>query len=369
MARAVVSGNYRMTRHDDSYWFGDIVDRLVSNSLGENQGPLTNPVKGQNPKIHQIYAAARERSNRPISLMAAEALKEKVRPQDAVLFVTNSHEMDGAPGVAALARAVDIGLGAVSVIVTYTTPTELLPDRARMERVIPETCIAAGLMPVQYSKLRARKHRVTVVSLPALSFDGAAQEAEKTIREYNPSVVISSEEMGRNVKDVYHTAFGFGMESDPEKLVGRLDHVLDAARAARIPTISMGDNGNEMGFGTIEEAVRKYQPWGNKCRCPCGSGVATAVKADIPFPVTISNWGCYGIEACLAHLVGNADIMHDGETQKRILHACADTGCPDGATSFTTPTEDGTPYMTGVHIVELLRLSVQQSFKFFEREW
>jgi len=42
--------------------------------------------------------------------------------------------------------------------------------------------------------------------------------------------------------------------------VGRLDHILDTARAARIPTISIGDNGNEMGLGTIEDAVRKYQP-------------------------------------------------------------------------------------------------------------
>jgi len=358
-----------MTQHDDCYWFGDVVDRLVTNCLGENQGPLTNPVRGQAPKIHLMYAAARERFRRPISLMSAELIKEKVKPKETVLFITNSHEMDGAPGVAALARAVEIGLSASPVIVTYTAGSELLPDPVRAARVIPETCIAAGLMPVPYSNLRARKHRVAVMSFPPSAFDEAGREAEKIIQDCSPSVVISSEEMGRNVKGVYHTAFGFGLVSGPEKPIDRLDHILDAARAAKIPTISMGDNGNEMGFGTIEDAVRKYQPWGDKCKCPCGSGIATSVRADIAFPATISNWGCYGIEACLAHLMGNTEIMHDEEMQKRILHSCADTGCPDGATSLTTPTEDGTPYRTGMHIVELLRLSVVQSFKTFEREW
>jgi hypothetical protein len=358
-----------MAKHDESYWFGDVVDRLVSNSLAEPRGPLTNPVSGQAAKINRMYEGARQKYGRPLSLTAAEILHTKVKPKDTVLMITNSHEMDGAPGIAALARAIDIGLEAVSIIATCTAATELLPDPARTVRVIPETCIAAGLMPVEYAKLRARKHRVTVLNFPPSTVDEATRLSEELIRKHNPSVVVTSEDMGRNVKGVYHTAFGFGMESDPKKPAGRLDHILDAARSAKIPTISMGDNGNEMGFGAIEDVVRKVQPWGDKCRCPCGSGIATSVKADIAFPATISNWGCYGIAACLAHLVGNAEVMHDGEIQKRILHACADTACPDGATSYTTPTEDGTPYMTGVHIVELLRLSVVQSFKTFEREW
>jgi hypothetical protein len=356
-------------QHDESYWFGDVVDKLVSNCLGVNRGPLTDPVVGQIPKIHHMYAAAREKLGRPISLTAAEVLNANVKSGETVLLITNSHEMDGPPGIAALARAIDLGLGAVSVIVTYVGGSELLPDQTRMQRVIPETCIAAGLMPVPYSILKARKHRVSVVGFPSSTFEEAVNEAEKIIRQYNPSVVVSSEEMGRNRKGVYHTAFGFGMESDPKKPTARLDHILEAASNGRIPTISLGDNGNEMGLGTIEDAVRKYQPWGDKCRCPCGSGIATQVKADIVFPVTVSNWGCYGIAACLSHLAGNAEVFHDGEIQKRILHACSDTGCPDGATSLTTPTEDGTPYMTGVHIVELLRLSIIQSFKTFEREW
>jgi hypothetical protein len=358
-----------LTEHDNSYWFGDVVDRLVSNALGEPRGPLTDPVKGNNAKIGLIYEAARAKFGRPISLMAAEMLQAKIKSNDIVLMITNSHEMDGAPGIAALARAIDISLGGISIIATSTAATDLLPDPTRTIRVIPETCIAAGLMPVDPSKLKARKHRVSVLSFPPSTAEEATLQAETIVQEWNPSVVVSSEDMGRNFKGVYHTAFGFGLHSDPNMRAGRLDHILDAARAAKIPTISLGDNGNEMGLGTIEEAIRKYQPWGDKCRCPCGSGIATSVKADIAFPVTISNWGCYGIVACLAHLVGDGEVMHNGWVQKRILHACANVGCPDGATSYTTPTEDGTPYMTGVHIVELLRLSVLQSFKTFEREW
>ena len=353
-----------MTKHDYSYWFGDVVDRLVSTKIGRTRGSAATPAN-----IHQIYAAAREKYGRPMSLMAAEILKEKVKPKDTVLFITNSHETDGPPGVAALARAVDMGLSAAPVVVTYTAGVDMLPDPARVSRVLPETCVGAGLLPVDYARLRARPHRVSVVGFAPLTLEQAVQESEKIIRDYNPSAVISNEQAGRNVKGVYHSAYGFARESDPKQPTARLDHILDAARAAKIPTISMGDNGNEMGLGSVEEAIRKYHPYGDKCQCPCGSGLATSVKADIAFPVAISNFGCYGIAACLAHVLENAEVFHDGETQKRILHACAATGCCDGVTQLATPTEDGTPYMTGVYVVELLRFSVVQSFKSFERPW
>jgi len=320
------------------------------------------------PKIHQIYAAARERVSRPISLMAAEVIC-KVKPKDNVLLITNSYEMDGAPGIAALARAIDIGVGAAPIIATYTAGNETLPDPKRCARIVPETCIAAGLMPVEYSRLKDRKHRVAVIEFPPLGVDGAIRESRSIIQKYNPSLVISSEASGRNIKGVYHSAFGYGRWGDPNQPAQRLDHILDAAREARVPTISLGDNGNEMGFGSIEDIIRKYHPWGDKCICPCGSGIASSVKSDIVFPVAISNWGCYGIAACIAHLTRNAEAIHDGETQKRILIACANIGCPDGATDFATPTEDGTPYMTGVHVLELLRLSAIQSLKHFVRDW
>jgi hypothetical protein len=175
--------------------------------------------------------------------------------------------------------------------------------------------------------------------------------------------------MGRNKKGIYHSAWGYARDPNPEAPLARIDHLMDYANSKGIPTIAVGDNGNEMGFGTIEKAVRRWHPFGDKCQCPCESGIASSVPSDIILPATTSNWGCYGIEACLALLTKNEESMHDPETERRMLYACANTGCPDGTTTFTTPTCDGTPHTVSVDLVELLKATVTQSFKTFVRRW
>ena len=39
--------------------------------------------------------------------------------------------------------------------------------------------------------------------------------------------------------------------------------------------------GNEIGFGLILDDVLKISPWGAKCQCPCGMGVATVTATDV----------------------------------------------------------------------------------------
>ena len=81
------------------------------------------------------------------------------------------------------------------------------------------------------------------------------------------------------------------------------------------------------------------------------------VKTDVLIPASTSNWGAYGMEACIAILTGNHDLMHDGKTEERVLTACAATGCADGGTIESTPTCDGTG-MASVYVVDLLKTLV-----------
>lgn len=351
-------------------FFGESVDKLVTLPLAQTRSELSAP-----SVIAGFYRAARERLRAPLTLLAAQKLKEKVGAGDNVILITNSHESDGPVGIAGLARAIEVGLKATPIIVSCVEKSVLMPGPyALPSAVLPQTCIAAGLLPVGFQDIDNRYHRVAIWGESLLaSAEEAIEESRKLLDKLHPAVVISSEEMGRNKKDVYHSAFGYAWRYSPdtgsETLLPRLDHLLELARSRGIPTISVGDNGNEMGFGVIEEAVREYHPFGDKCQCPCGAGIATLVKADIVVPATTSNLGCNGIEACLAEILNDVDIMHDGETERRMLSACANAGCPDGATAFTTPTCDGTLGLTSVYIVELLRMTISQSFKNLVRLW
>lgn len=60
-------------------------------------------------------------------------------------------------------------------------------------------------------------------------------------------------------------------------------------------TIATGDNGNECGFGTIEDILKKHHVFCADCGCPCGEGIVSASRADIAIPASSSNWACYGI--------------------------------------------------------------------------
>ena len=136
----------------------------------------------------------------------------------------------------------------------------------------------------------------------------------------------------------------------------------------KILTIGIGDNGNEIGYGNILDDVKKIQMFGEKCQCKCNSGIASIVKTDLLVPCSTSNWGAYGIEACIALLLKNPKIMHDSETEDRMLNAINNLGCADGSTILSTPTCDGTE-KASLHIVDLLKCMVELSTVTKKREF
>ena len=97
--------------------------------IGENIDRLCNieyrpAVGSQRGDIMRYYNAAREVQKDPLSYLCAKALMDRVKEGDTVLFVTGARfphllpygETDGPLGVAALAKAVERGLGAKTVV-------------------------------------------------------------------------------------------------------------------------------------------------------------------------------------------------------------------------------------------------------------
>ena len=105
---------------------------------------------------------------------------------------------------------------------------------------------------------------------------------------------------------------------------GHAGALFDQGAARGIPSLGIGDNGNEIGYGLIEEAVRTHKPAGDK--------LATRVKTDVLVAANTSNWGPMRVCAAIAALCGRAELFHSPEMERRMLEACVAAGGADGST-------------------------------------
>ena len=321
----------------------DAIDRLVTVEMR-----LSAYSRGV---IEHLYGAARERQGGgPLSLLAARTLTGSVGRGDAVFVATGAGvadflpdgETDGPPGAVALANALSLGLGAVPLLLTEAPYADNLA----------RTALAGGLGT--RTPEVARRVPGTAAVLPLASDGSAEEQAADYLERYRPAAVIAVEKIGPNSIGVAHTATG--------KPAGdgraRFETVLERAREGGIPTIGIGDNGNEFGFGLIEDAVRRHKPYGDRCQCPCGAGLATSVVTDVLVPANTSNWGAYGVAAALAALLGRPEVFHDEETERRTIEACVEAGAVDGSTGRHVPKVDGSPLKAQIAVVTLLRTIV-----------
>jgi len=349
--------------------FGDIVDRLVATPFGTiavlRKG-RDGPAKLRYTWM-KVYDDARKFYGRPLTLLAAESLIERVSRGDNVLIVTNSHEMDGPPGAAAMARSLVVGLGAIPVIVTDFV------EGTKFEKAVPQSCIGAQLIPVSDpEELRGSiwtPYTVLVHRWPEMTVAEAEEAAGRLMDDYAPKAVITVEAVSCNKAGINHGALGGPRNSgDPEEPFTRFNEIIYAAKERGVLTIATGDNGNECGFATIEGILKEHHEFCKDCGCPCGEGIISAAGADIVIPANSSNWACYGIGACLARLLKRPEVLHDEYTHNRILLNCANVGIPDGATAMCTPTTDGASHKACVSLVGMLGETIRMSMVELVRE-
>lgn len=321
---------------------GDNIDRLVSieaRSRGYDQGV-----------IRKLYDSAYRVFNRSLTLTAAGRLIAQVSPGDIVFIATGAGitpylpkgETDGPLGAAALARAIRHGLNGVPILLTDD----------RMVENLAATCTAAGLSVHDVETIKRVPSSCAVVGFP--SGDDSEEAADSLLDLHSPAALIAIERLAPNRVGIAHSAMGLPVGDDR----ARLEHLFNRARGREMLTIGIGDNGNEIGFGTIEADVRTLKQWGNVCRCPCNDGLASAVKTDVLVVAGVSNWGAYGVEACLATLLGQPDLIHDKDTELHMLRECVRTGALDGATITPSMTVDGTGREAQTGLLELLRAIV-----------
>jgi len=319
---------------------GDSVDHLITTDMKFPGRPLGH--------VDAIYGACRKFVGGAVCLAAAEAIRTRVHEDSSVIISTGfllppffpCGETDGPPGAVAIAHAIYQGIGARIVFMTETELIEMLKA----------TCRGGGLSLYSAKEFQSIPGGMTVLDFPREA-KRATEEAKRILGEMDISAVVTVEKIGRNEKDIYHTARGSKMS----EYVAGVDLLVEEAKKRGILTIGIGDLGNEIGLGSVADVARSViGPLGKQCNCGCGGGIVTKVGAEIPIIATISNWGAYGVAACLAALLGRGDILHSANTEKRMLEECAGAGARDGSAVRPTLSSDGVALEANQGIVYLL---------------
>jgi hypothetical protein len=223
--------------------------------------------------------------------MAAEMIKKVPKGRTVVdhtasttVRLTRRSEERRPPALPRWQSGSTIMKGALPVVFKEPTLVEPVP------RVITAADLRCAL-ELARKAIASVKEFSTCPPCAVLPFTVNDEEAESEAARYlellKPDLMISSEKIGRNRAGIYHNAGGLNGSAGR----ARIDHMFEMASERGIPTIGIGDGGNEIGMGTIFDAVRENVPYADKCRCGCGQGMAAVTKTDILLPCVVSNWG------------------------------------------------------------------------------
>lgn len=326
---------------------GEAVDRLIT-------------IEAKNPGmphgiLQPMYEAARKAAGgKPVTMAAAKGLKKHLGKGDVVFIMTGAGcgptmpkgESDGPPGAASLARVLYRGLGAIPVYVNEENHAD--PIVASSE--------AAGLMVKTFAQARDRHLGAAMVTAPTKQSQVKGWIA-KLYADYKPKAVVSAERLGAGANGIMHTATGLPLGGPHSKFETSIDigDVVTEANKRKIFSVGVGDHGNELGFGTIYDTVVKTMPK--------GKALATVVKTDVVIPAMMSNWGCYGIEACLAYLLKKPQLIHSPEMEQRIVRACLDAGGLEAMYCTTEFLVDGLDGETSMACMQFLSNIVRKNLE------
>lgn len=338
------------------------MDKLALQNLniGQNLDDLMNLDPRGYGVCRILYPAARNFTGKPLSLNAAEQLVKTVKKDDIVYILTgfillpHKHpETDGIISSVLLARALVKAFDAKPVIIC---PEECM-------EAVKKLSLVAGLH-LYASVEELRQYPQALAAIPFTKKSEEAERcAEEILRTGMPKAVVSIECPGANKQGVYHNATGLNMTD----LEAKTDVLFQKLVNAGVMNIAIGDLGNEIGMGTIENHLKEYVPYmaegnGSTCRCGCNGGIIASTKTANIITATVSDWGCYALIAALAFLCENLNILHTPETEKRALYAASEAGMVD-MDGCLVPQIDGMSCDINVTVLNLMYLTVKNALE------
>ena len=215
---------------------------------------------------------------------------------------TMTGESDGPPGAAVVAAA----LARLGIAVHVVT------DR-----------FSVGLVRACLSVLG-----VTTVAVREVPHDGAGSWCRALIARVRPDVLVSVERPGAAADGRPYSMRG----EDLSAVSADTDALFIEAQRLAIPTIAVGDGGNELGMGRIRSLVL--------AGVPRGELIGAKTAADIVITARVSNWGAYALVAAIGLMVGES-LLHTPDDEEALLCVVAALGGVDGMSLRAEPTVDG----------------------------
>lgn len=305
-----------------------------------------------------LYKGAREYTGYPLTMNSAEKLVDKLSKNSLVYIITGfilpTHkkaEMDGIVSSMLLARALVKAFDAKPVIIC---PEENIP-------AVRNLSVVMGLHLFEnIDEIFNQSISMGVVVSPKEKKSATAL-ADKLCECYLPDAVISVEAPAANNYGVYHNAIG----KDVSALEAKSDIIFEKLRQKGVLNIAVGDLGNEIGMASIRKYIQKYVPYAgnNQCVCGCNGGISGKTEADNIITATVSDWGCVGMIACVAYILGDIDIMPDENLMRETIITASRSGMID-MTGWVIPAVDGVDCEVNVHILSLMRDVVQSTLKY-----
>ena len=225
-------------------------------------------------------------------------------------------ETDGPPGAIALS----IALQRLGWDVTLIVDDYLLP--------CIESPIAAGLK---------------ILSFPLLDRNLSTAYSANLINDISPSVLISIERCGINSNGIYTNMRGV----DISEYTPKIDTMFEFG----IPSIGIGDGGNEIGMGAIgieAKASGIHLPW-------------SIIPTDHLIAASVSNWGAYGLLAEVSELTG-LPLTPSPSSQAELVKSLARGGAVDGVTGYSAPTVDSMHHSVSSLVLQRLTSDFRQPF-------
>ncbi|MGY8662579.1 glutamate cyclase domain-containing protein [Bradyrhizobium sp. UFLA05-109] len=326
----------------------DRLDRLVNLDLG-GRG------------VEHLYEAARTRQGGSLCGAAAEALA--AIPAGATVLMTTGSvsrawisptigENDGPAGAAAIVRALALSKRVTCVVLAEET---LLDGTVKI-------LTSAGLSVLPYDQARIASGDGSLAVASTRSFpvtDAEAKAASASLLdELKPALVFSTERVGRNADGIYCSMRGidYGMGR------ARIDYLFDEALARGIPSVCVGDGGNEIGMGVVADAVRRHVNFGD-ARPEGGAGIGAVTGTDVLVTAACSNWGCYAILGALAARLKRPDLLHAPKMEEQLLRRGVDIGLINSVGNVVDADVDGIPLQTHVAMADLISAIVRPAFR------
>ena len=201
------------------------------------------------------------------------------------ILSAGQHETDGPPGAIAIGNA----LAALGRTVTYVSDLHTTP--------MLRDWLGEG---------------VRVVDFPIGDIDSSREAAAKILSQLKPGLLISIERCGRTKDEKYLNM----RAADITRYTARLDYLFERG----IPSVGIGDGGNEIGMGNLAEVIPGVD------RLPDDPAIA---KVDRLVLASVSNWGGYGLVAALSQLVGRG-LLPTTDEDERLIRRMVDAGAVDG---------------------------------------